>query len=78
MSPSQDVDPVNAEIIKKLRFWHEGKKEPQGILSTHRMSLWHLLCDQVAMINRSKKILDGQLNRFKSKAFRPEVYSIYD
>jgi ABC-2 type transport system ATP-binding protein len=34
-----------------------------------------LLCDQIAMINRSRKILDGTIREVKS-SFRPEVFQI--
>jgi ABC-2 type transport system ATP-binding protein len=34
-----------------------------------------LLCDQVAMINRSRKILDGTIREVKS-SFRPELFQV--
>jgi ABC-2 type transport system ATP-binding protein len=45
------------------------------ILSTHRMESVELLCDHVAMINRSRKILDGTIREVK-RSFRPEVFTI--
>ena len=72
--PFSGFDPVNAELIKNeiLELKENGTTV---ILSTHRMESVELLCDQVAMINRSKKILDGTIKEVK-KSFRPEVYSI--
>jgi ABC-2 type transport system ATP-binding protein len=72
--PFSGFDPINAEIIKNeiLELKSNGTTV---ILSTHRMESVELLCDQVAMINRSKKILDGTIREIKSK-FRPEVFEI--
>lgn len=72
--PFSGFDPVNAELIKNeiLELKENGTTV---ILSTHRMESVELLCDQVAMINRSRKILDGTIKQVK-KSFRPEVYSI--
>lgn len=72
--PFSGFDPVNAEVIKNeiLELKAQGTTV---ILSTHRMESVELLCDQVAMINRSHKILDGTIKKLKS-VYRPEVYSI--
>lgn len=72
--PFSGFDPVNAEIIKNeiLELKSIGTTV---ILSTHRMESVELLCDQVAMINRSRKILDGTIREIKSQ-FRPEVFEI--
>ena len=72
--PFSGFDPVNAEIIKN-EILELKEKGTTVILSTHRMESVELLCDQVAMINRSKKILDGTIKQVKS-IYRPEVYSI--
>lgn len=72
--PFSGFDPVNAELIKNeiLELKSNGTTV---ILSTHRMESVELLCDQVAMINRSRKILDGTIREVKS-SFRPEVFQI--
>ena len=72
--PFSGFDPVNAEIIKN-EILELKAKGTTVILSTHRMESVELLCDQVAMINRSKKILDGTIREIKTK-FRPEVFEI--
>ncbi|MDR7131161.1 ABC-2 type transport system ATP-binding protein [Algoriphagus sp. 4150] len=72
--PFSGFDPVNAEIIKN-EILELKAKGTTVILSTHRMESVELLCDQVAMINRSRKILDGTIKQVKS-IYRPEVYSI--
>ncbi|MHA7131652.1 ABC transporter ATP-binding protein [Algoriphagus namhaensis] len=72
--PFSGFDPVNAEIIKNeiIELKNSGTTV---ILSTHRMESVELLCDRVAMINQSKKILDGSIREVKA-SFRPEVYHV--
>jgi len=72
--PFSGFDPLNAEIIKDeiLGLKAQGTTV---ILSTHRMESVELLCDRVAMIHKSRKILDGTIREVKS-SFRPEVFSI--
>ncbi len=67
--PFSGFDPVNAALLKNEIL--ELKKAGTTILlSTHRMESVELLCDQVAMIHRSRKILDGSIREIKSR-FRP-------
>jgi ABC-2 type transport system ATP-binding protein len=72
--PFSGFDPVNAEIIKN-EILELKEKGTTVILSTHRMESVELLCDHVAMINKSKKILDGTIREVK-RSFRPEVFQI--
>ncbi|MBA4302302.1 ABC-2 type transport system ATP-binding protein [Algoriphagus alkaliphilus] len=72
--PFSGFDPVNAEIIKN-EILELKEKGTTVILSTHRMESVELLCDHVAMINRSRKILDGTIREVK-RSFRPEVFKI--
>lgn len=72
--PFSGFDPLNAEIIKDeiLGLKAQGTTV---ILSTHRMESVELLCDRVAMINKSHKILDGTIKEVKT-SFRPDVFTI--
>ncbi|MDI1324155.1 MAG: ATP-binding cassette domain-containing protein [Algoriphagus sp.] len=72
--PFSGFDPLNAEIIKDeiLGLKAQGTTV---ILSTHRMESVELLCDRVAMIHKSRKILDGTIKDVKS-SFRPEVFTV--
>ena len=72
--PFSGFDPVNAEIIKN-EILELKEKGTTVILSTHRMESVELLCDQIAMINKSKKILDGTIREVKL-SFRPEVFQV--
>ncbi|TDK46633.1 ABC transporter ATP-binding protein [Algoriphagus formosus] len=72
--PFSGFDPVNAEIIKD-EILELKEKGTTVILSTHRMESVELLCDQVAMINKSRKILDGSIREVKS-SYRPNIFHV--
>lgn len=65
--PFSGFDPVNAEIIKNeiLALRETGTTV---ILSTHRMESIELLCDHIAMINKSKKVIDGPVHEIRKSA----------
>ena len=65
--PFSGFDPVNANLVKNnlLRLKEEGKTI---IFSTHRLESVDELCDHLAMINNSKKILDGNTDEIKMNA----------
>lgn len=65
--PFSGFDPVNAEIIKNeiLELKSQGTTV---VLSTHRMESVELLCDHIAMINKSQKVLDGSVGEIRDQA----------
>ncbi|MCF7561807.1 ATP-binding cassette domain-containing protein [Sabulilitoribacter multivorans] len=58
--PFSGFDPINANLIKDeiLRLREDGATV---IFSTHRMESVEELCDDIALIHQSNKILDGRL-----------------
>ena len=62
--PFSGFDPINANLIKDeiLQLREEGATV---IFSTHRMESVEELCDHIALINLSNKILDGKLTDVK-------------
>lgn len=72
--PFSGFDPVNANLIKDqiLKLRNEGTTI---ILSTHRMESVEELCDYVALINNSKKILDGKIFDVREK-FKKNIFSV--
>ena len=62
--PFSGFDPINANVIKDeiLQLRDEGATV---IFSTHRMESVEELCDHIALIHKSNKILDGKLNDIK-------------
>ncbi|MFA6702114.1 MAG: ABC transporter ATP-binding protein [Dysgonamonadaceae bacterium] len=70
--PFSGFDPVNAEIVKNemLRLKDEGKTI---ILSTHNMESVEALCDNIALINKSKVVLQGNVFDIR-KENQPDIY----
>lgn len=62
--PFSGFDPINANLIKDeiLRLKNEGATV---IFSTHRMESVEELCDDIALLHQSNKILDGKLTDIK-------------
>ena len=62
--PFSGFDPINANLIKDeiLQLREDGATV---IFSTHRMESVEELCDHIALIHKSNKILDGKLNDIK-------------
>lgn len=72
--PFSGFDPINANIIKNEIL--ELKKKGSTILfSTHNMGSVEELCDHIALINRSKKIVDGNVKDIR-KQYRSNVYEL--
>ncbi len=72
--PFSGFDPVNADIIKN-EILELNKQGSTFIFSTHRMESVEELCDDIALINKSKKILDGSVEEIKS-AYKNNTYWI--
>jgi ABC-2 type transport system ATP-binding protein len=72
--PFSGFDPVNADLIKNeiLELHNNGTTI---IFSTHRMESVEELCDNIALINKSKKILDGSLSEIKN-SYRENKFKI--
>ncbi len=68
--PFTGFDPINANLIKdeilKLKA-----KGATIIFSTHRMEQVEELCDNIGLINKSKKIIDGQVQSVKEQFAQP-------
>lgn len=62
--PFSGLDPVNENIIRDeiLELRRQGSTI---IFSTHRMETVEELCDDIALINKSKKILEGKKKQIK-------------
>lgn len=77
--PFSGFDPVNAQIIaneiSELR-----DKGTTIIFSTHRMESVEEMCDYIALINLSNKVLDGEINQikhqFKSGKYFAEIENV--
>ncbi|WP_025742573.1 ABC transporter ATP-binding protein [Aquimarina pacifica] len=72
--PFSGFDPINANLIKDeiLQLRDEGATV---IFSTHRMESVEELCDHIALINKSKKILEGKVSDIK-RAYRSNTFEV--
>lgn len=72
--PFSGFDPVNANLIKDEIL--ELKKQGSTIIfSTHRMESVEELCDDIALIHRSNKLIEGKLSDVK-KQYRSNTFEI--
>ncbi|WP_298497185.1 ABC transporter ATP-binding protein [uncultured Algibacter sp.] len=72
--PFSGFDPINANLIKDeiLRLRENGATV---IFSTHRMESVEELCDDIALIHKSNKILDGKLVDVK-RQYKINTYQV--
>ena len=72
--PFSGFDPINANIIKNEIL--NLKKQGSTILfSTHNMGSVEELCDYIALINKSEKVLDGSVKEIR-KQFKSNEYEV--
>lgn len=72
--PFSGFDPINANMIKEEII----SLKDQGasiIFSTHRMESVEELCDYIALIHKSNKVLDGKLLDIK-KQFKTNTFEV--
>ena len=72
--PFSGFDPINANLIKD-EILQLNKDGATVIFSTHRMESVEELCEYIALINKSNKILDGKLDDIK-RNFRTNTFEI--
>jgi ABC-2 type transport system ATP-binding protein len=72
--PFSGFDPINANLIKN-EILELKKKGTSIILSTHNMGSVEELCDFIALINQSEKVLDGQVKELRKK-YSINVYDV--
>lgn len=72
--PFSGFDPVNAELIKN-EILELNKQGSTILFSTHRMESVEELCDSIALIHRSHKILDGRVKHIRN-SYKNETYLV--
>jgi len=72
--PFSGFDPINANLIKEeiLNLKNQGSSI---IFSTHRMESVEELCEYIALIHESNKVLDGKLVDIK-KQFKTNTFEV--
>ncbi len=72
--PFSGFDPINANLLKD-EIAQLKKEGATIVLSTHNMASVEEICDHIALINRSRKILEGDIYEVK-KRFKKNIFSI--
>lgn len=70
--PFSGLDPVNVQLLQEVVLELKAKGKTL-IFSTHLMETAERLCDDICLINRSKKILSGTLREIKQSFGRNSV-----
>ncbi len=72
--PFSGFDPLNAEVIKNeiLQLREEGATI---LFSTHRMESVEELCEYMALIHQSNKLLDGRVSDIK-RAYKSNTFEV--
>ncbi len=72
--PFSGLDPVNTNLIKD-EIYKLAQNGSTIIFSTHRMEQVEEICDQIVLVNKGKKILDGTVKAVKQD-FKENLFSI--
>lgn len=72
--PFSGFDPVNANLIKD-EIIELNKKGTSIIFSTHRMESVEEMCDYIALIHKSNKLIEGKLSDVK-KQYRTHKFQV--
>ena len=74
--PFSGFDPINANLLKE-EILNLRKNGATVLFSTHNMGSVEEICDHIALINKSNKILEGNVkeirNQFKANTFNVEM-----
>ncbi len=72
--PFSGFDPINVNLLKKelLRLRQEGATI---IFSTHNMGSVEELCDDIALINKSRKVLEGNIRDIR-RQYAGQIYDV--
>lgn len=62
--PFSGLDPINVELLKEIIL--DLKRAGKTIIfSTHQMEVAEKICDDICLVNRSRKILEGSIREIK-------------
>ncbi|OLE54167.1 MAG: ABC transporter [Acidobacteria bacterium 13_1_20CM_3_53_8] len=70
--PFAGLDPINVDLLKEQVLDLKGKGKTI-IFSTHQMEVAEKICDDICLINRSRKVLSGSLREVKASFGRNSV-----
>ncbi len=75
--PFAGLDPVNTKLLKDIML--EMKDEGRTVIfSTHRMEQVEMICDNICLINKAERVLEGNLSEIKKQYGKNTVILDYD
>ena len=75
--PFSGLDPVNTKLLKDIML--EMKEKGRTIVfSTHRMEQVEMICDNICLINKAERVLEGNLSQIKKQYGKNTVVLDYD
>ncbi len=75
--PFSGLDPVNTKLFKDVML----EMRDRGatiIFSTHRMEQVEMICDEICLINKAEKVLEGSLKKIKQQYGKNTVVLEYE
>jgi ABC-2 type transport system ATP-binding protein len=70
--PFSGLDPINVELLKEIVL--DLKRSGKTIMfSTHQMEVAEKICDDICLLNKSRKVFEGSLREIKSSFGRNSV-----
>jgi ABC-2 type transport system ATP-binding protein len=72
--PFSGLDPVNSNLIKE-EIYNLAKRGCTVIFSTHRMEQVEEICDQIILVNKGQKILDGTVKQVRQQ-FKENLFHV--
>lgn len=75
--PFAGLDPVNTKLLKDIML--EMKEKGRTIIfSTHRMEQVEMICDNICIINKAERVLEGNLSQIKKQYGKNTVLLDYE
>jgi len=75
--PFAGLDPVNTKLLKDIML--EMKEKGRTIIfSTHRMEQVEMICDNICLINKAERVLEGDLSQIKRQYGKNTVILEYE
>src|ERR1044072_7876091 len=70
--PFSGLDPLNVELLKDVVLDLK-RADKTVIFSTHAMDIAEKICDDICLINRSRKVLEGSIREVKKSFGRNSI-----
>ena len=75
--PFSGLDPINTKLLKDIMLEMRGKGGTI-IFSTHRMEQIEMICNNICLINKAERVLEGNLNQIKKQYGKNTVVLDYE